>query len=477
MKPVAEAPPPAAAPLRLVEGPRGLPFLGTGLDFTRDPLRFLEKTRARYGDFVHLPMSRLSTYLCSDPGLAEQVLVTDAKHYGRDQLTLFLRELLGGGLLTSEGDLWLRQRRLSQPAFHRDRLAAYGERMVESARRHAQALPIGTALDVHERLMQLTLDIVSRALFSADVSEHIAVVGEAMEVFMARYADPLLMLFPRLGQVGFLPSNRRFREQRARVDRVLYDLIAQRHRCDSAGDDLLGLLLAARDEDGSRMSDEQLRDEVVTLFLAGHETTALALTYALQLLAKNPEVEARLVAEIDEVLAGPEPGAGSGPRDPTAADLPRLRYCEAVILESMRMYPPAWILSRAVREPVSLGGALLPKDALVWIPQWLLHRDPRWFPEPSCFRPERWLAEAGPQQSSEGLRKRLPRCVYMPFGAGQRMCIGNSFAMMEAVLILATWLARLRFEVVLQPLELLPSVTLRPRTGLRAKVHRRRDPS
>lgn len=473
MKPVAQGSPPAAAPLRLVEGPRGLPFLGTGLDFTRDPLRFLEKTRARYGDFVHLPMSRLSTYLCSDPGLAEQVLVTDAKHYGRDQLTLFLRELLGGGLLTSEGDLWLRQRRLSQPAFHRDRLAAYGERMVESARRHAAALPIGTALDVHERLMQLTLDIVSRALFSADVSEHIAGVGEAMEVFMARYADPLLMLFPRLGQVGFLPSNRRFHEQRRRVDRVLYDLIAQRHRCDSAGDDLLGLLLAARDEDGSRMSDEQLRDEVVTLFLAGHETTALALTYTLQLLAKNPEVEAKLVAEIDEVLAAPGPGAAGAPRDPTTADLPKLRYCEAVILESMRMYPPAWILSRAVREPVSLCGALLPKDALVWIPQWLLHRDPRWFPEPRSFRPERWLAEAG----EEGLRKRLPRCQYMPFGAGQRMCIGNSFAMMEAVLILATWLAHLRFEVVLQPLELLPSVTLRPRSGLRAKVHRRRDPT
>lgn len=465
----AEGPPAAAAaapaPLRLVEGPRGLPFLGTGLDFTRDPLRFLEKTRARYGDFVHLPMARLSTYLCSDPGLAEQVLVTDAKHYGRDQLTLFLRELLGGGLLTSEGDHWLRQRRLSQPAFHRERLAAYGERMVESARRHAEALPLGTACDVHERLMQLTLDIVSRALFSADVSEHIPVVGAAMEVFMQRYADPLLMLFPRLGKVGFLPSNRRFHEQRARVDRVLYDLIEQRHRDTSSGDDLLGLLLAARDEDGSRMSDEQLRDEVVTLFTAGHETTALALTYALQLLAKDPAVEAKLVAELDEVLAGRDPLV------PTTADLPKLRYCEAVILESMRMYPPAWILSRAVREPVSLGGALLPKDALVWIPQWLLHRDPRWFPEPREFRPERWLAEAG----EEGLRRRLPRCVYMPFGAGQRMCIGNNFAMMEAVLILATWLAQLRFEVVLQPLELLPSVTLRPRSGLRAKVHKRNN--
>lgn len=472
MKPVAQAPVDAHAaapePLRLVEGPRGLPYLGMGLDFTRDPLRFLEKMRARYGDFVHLPMARLSTYLCCDPGLAEQVLVTDAKYYGRDQLTLFLRELLGGGLLTSEGDHWLRQRRLSQPAFHRDRLASYGERMVESARRHAAALPIGTACDVHERLMQLTLDIVSRALFSADVTEHIAVVGEAMEVFMARYADPLLMLFPRLGKVGFLPSNRRFHEQRARVDRVLYDLIAQRHRGKSSGDDLLGLLLAARDEDGSRMSDEQLRDEVVTLFIAGHETTALALTYALQLLAKNPQVEAKLVEELDLVLAGPERGA---PRDPTLADLPKLRYCEAVILESMRMYPPAWILSRAVREPVTLGGAQLPKDGLVWIPQWLLHRDPRWFPEPRSFRPERWLAEAG----EEGLRKRLPRCVYMPFGAGQRMCIGNNFAMMEAVLILATWLSHLRFEVVLQPLELLPSVTLRPRSGLRAKVHRRND--
>jgi cytochrome P450 len=455
----------SSARAALVEGPRGLPLIGDALSFMRSPLRYMEALH-RTGDFVRVRLAGLDVFQCTDPELVEQVLVTSAKSFGRDLFLLSLRELLGEGLLTSEGDFWLRQRRLSQPAFHRDRIHAYGRMMAERARHFADTLPLDTELDVHARFMELTLDIVARALFSADVSAHIPTVTTAMEVFTARYASKLLMALPRLARLPIWPASRRFAEQVRALDRVLYALIEQRHK--SSGDDLLGLLLAARDEDGSRMSDEHVRDEVVTLFLAGHETTALALTFSLLLLSRHPEAEAALVAELREVL---------GDRPPEPEDLPRLRFTEAVVLEGLRLYPPAWSLGRSVRSPVSLGGVTLLPGQTVWLSPWVMHRDARWFPEPQRFRPERWLqGESGGSGGSggEGLRRRLPRCAYLPFGAGQRMCIGHSFAMTEAVLVLATWAQRFRF-LVREPrrLELLTSVTLRPKGGLRARIERR----
>lgn len=462
------AAPSARAELR--EGPRGLPLVGDALAFMRGPLRYTEALH-RLGDFVHVRLAGLDVFQCTDPELVEQVLVTAARSFGRDPFLLSLRELLGQGLLTSEGDFWLRQRRLSQPAFHRDRIQVYGRMMAERARHFADTLPVGEELDVHARSMELTLDIVARALFAADVSAHIPTVTAAMEVITERYASKLLMALPRLMRLPFWPWSRRFAEQVRALDGVLYALIEQRRT--STGDDLLGLLLSARDEDGSRMSDDQVRDEVVTLFLAGHETTALALTFSLLLLARHPEAEAALVAELRGVL---------GDRPPEPEDLPRLRFTEAVVLESLRLYPPAWSMGRSVRSPVALGGVTLVPGQTVWLSPWVMHRDPRWFPEPLRFRPERWLEGEGPGTSGagaptgsgEGLRRRLPRCAYLPFGAGQRMCIGHSFAMTEAVLVLATWAQRFRF-LVREPrrLELLTSVTLRPKGGLRARIEPR----
>ena len=252
------------------------------------------------------------------------------------------------------------------------------------------------------------------------------------------------------------PGNRRFRRAKAEIDAVMYDTIARRRAGEKAGDDLLSRLLAARDEDGSRMSDRQLRDELVTLFLAGHETTALALSYSFYLLAQHPDAEARLAAELDEVLQG---------KPPTAADVPRLRSTEWVIKESMRLYPPATSIGREAVCDTEIGGYFVPKGAQVSPVQWVVHRDARWFDDPEAFKPERW---------DNDLARRLPRCAYFPFGDGPRVCIGNQFAIMEAVLVLAT--VAQRYRLALAPgfqLELLPSVTLRPKHGVSMVIQER----
>jgi cytochrome P450 len=446
-----------ARPAR-VPGPRGLPYLGVALDYVRDPLAYLLRARERYGTgVVHLPMGPVSFYFVNEPELVEKVLVTDHRDYQKD---IYLRrlgeDLLGQGLLTSEGDFWRRQRRLAQPAFHKERIAAYAALMVEEAERLAatlRAAPSGERRDVHADLMRMTLAIVTRTLFSTDGSAAADDVGRALEVVMHRFADPLVAMFPRLGRLP-LPANRRFRAARARLDEIVYGFIRQRRVEAAERPDLLGMLLAARDEDGGAMSDRQLRDELITLFLAGHETTALALSYTLYLLAQHPAAERRLHAELDEVLSGP----------PTAEDLPRLRFTECVVLESMRLYPPAWAIGREALREVELGGHRLPAGAQVAMAPWVMHRDARHFPEPDAFRPERW---------EDGLARRLPRYAYYPFGGGPRLCIGREFAMLEAVLSLASLARQVRVRALPTPLRFIPSVTLRPRDPMWATFERR----
>jgi cytochrome P450 len=278
-------------------------------------------------------------------------------------------------------------------------------------------------------------------------------VGAAVDAIMDHYANPLVQLVSSYHRLP-LPGNRRFREAKRRLDAILYPIIAQR-RADGGADrgDLLSMLLSAQDQDGTRMTDLQLRDELMTLFLAGHETTANALAWTFFLLSNSPEVDARLGDEIRTVLGGRAPGL---------ADIPRLAYVEHVVTESLRLYPPAWAIAREAIEPLDLRGFHIAKGTQVWISQWVAHRDPRFFDDPDVFRPERW---------ADGLAKRLPKFAYFPFGGGPRFCIGNAFAMMEATLLLATLTQRFRFEVApgarVVPY---PSITLRPRYGLEMRV-------
>jgi cytochrome P450 len=404
------------------------------------------------GPVVYLPIPSFPTYLVADPELIEHVLVRDHRKYRKDVTTRLLSPFLGNGLLTSEGDFWRRQRRLAQPAFHHQRIASYGRTMVMNASREIANWGDVEKRNIHADMMRLTLGIVSETLFGADARTESDRVSEAIDVFMERTLG--------IGGTGLnfpgvipTPGNRRFARARAELDRVLFALIRRRRASRDDRGDLLALLLAAQDDAGARMTDRQLRDECVTMFVAGHETTALALTFALHLLSHHPDVERALHEELDRALAG---------RLPDLAGLESLKLTKAIIQETLRLFPPAYGIGREALEDTSLGPYDVPKGTQVLFWQYAVHRDPSWFERPEAFEPGRWLA---------GLEERLPRFAYFPFGGGPRVCIGNTFAMVEAVLVLAVIASRFRVES-LEPLDvpLAPSVTLRPRGGLRARV-------
>ncbi|MCB9565913.1 MAG: cytochrome P450 [Myxococcales bacterium] len=418
----------------------------------RDPLN-LGLELARHGPIVTFPLLGLTFYVLNDPALIDEVLVKRHHDFAKDTFTRRLSDFLGEGLLTGEGEPWKRQRRLIQPAFHRRRIAGYAAVMSRLAAEHVERWGDGEVLDVHHAMMELTLAIVGETLFGADVEAATPAVSEAIELVMARYAgDPITVLLPLWVP---LPGNRRLRAAVARLDEVLLGMIRARREEGRADDDLLALLLAAEDEDGTRMDERQIRDECATLFLAGHETTALTLSYALFLLAQRPDVQDRLAVEVDAL----------GERPAGLDDLPRLVACEQVIKESLRLYPPAWSIGRGALREVEVGGYTLPKGAQVALFQWALHRDPERFPDPEAFRPERWTPE---------FERALPRHAFVPFGGGPRICIGNVFAMTEAVLVLAAIVRRFRVALAQPPhLDLTPSITLRPTHGVRLAVARR----
>ena len=434
----------------LPRGPKGHVLLGSLPEFRRDVLGFFAACARDYGDVVPIRVPRRRLVLLSHPDLIEEVLTAHARRTSKTALLQTLRTVLGNGLLLSEGDTWLRQRRLIQPAFHRQRIAAYGDVMAAFADRAMAHWKDGETRDVHADMMAVTQAIVAKTLFDADVSGGAWDVGQALHVLMEDFSRTRTRVF-RLPT--FVPTPTRLRTRRAveRLDRLVYGIIAARRASGEDRGDLLSLLLQAQDaDDGSRMTDQQARDEIMTLFLAGHETTAVSLSWTWYLLAQHPEVEARLVDELRSVLGG---------RWPTVADLPRLRYTEMVVTESMRLYPPAYTITRRVVEPPLTVGphAIAPETVLV-MSQWVVHRDRRWFDEPGAFQPDRW---------EHDLAKRLPRYAYFPFGGGPRLCIGNTFALMEATLLLATIAQRFRFRLApgaaVTPML---SVTLRPAEGL-----------
>ena len=450
-------PPPAAmsAPVVASAPPQHWLF-GHFRTFRRDPLAFLSACARDHGDLVPLRFAHRRALLVSDPRLIAEVLTVRHRSFRKHFALRLARPALGDGLLLSEGEAWLRHRQLMQPAFRAERLAAYAALMAGHAATQVAGWRDGATIDLHRELMELTARIVTHCLFGSplaggndDASDAHAAMAVLTDSFKARLdrVVPLPMFLPT-------PGNLRFRRGMARLDELIAGIIARR-RAGPQRSDLLQALLDARDQAGGPgLDDRQLRDELVTLFVAGHETTANALTWAQWLLAAHPQAEQRLAAEVAGVLQG---------RTPEAGDVARLPYCAQVVDEAMRLMPPAWIIGREALADVPLGGRTVRRGTTVLMSQWVVHRDPRWYAEPDAFRPERW---------AEALAERLPACAYLPFGGGPRHCIGAGFARMEMVLLLATMAGRCR--LALAPgavVEAVPTITLRPRHGLPMSVH------
>jgi len=433
-------------------GPAGSLGLRNLYRFSTNSLGFLTSLKDQYGDIVRLKLMGKPWFLISHPKDIESVLVKHGKVMVRDEYVTILERTLGLGLLTSDGELWKRQRRLMASAFTPKKIRGYGEAMARVTDRGLDPWRDGAEINLHEEMSRITMEVVAEVLFGAGISEtDVVKVREAMEVINDFYANSPEAITKLPAWVP-TPRNLRMKKAIETIDALLYRIIADRRASGEMKDDLLSTLLAAHDDEGVGMSDKQLRDEAVTLFLAGHETTALALSHTLYALSKYPDVRRRMQAEIREVI---------GDRLPTAADVKSLVYTGYVLKESMRLYPPAWTTGREAAEDVQIGDTFVPKGAQILLSQWVVHRDPRWFPNPEAFDPDRW--EAGSD---------LPRFAYFPFGGGSRVCIGNHFAMMEATLLITIMMQR--FELDLLPGERLsfaPSVTLRQQgPGLRARL-------
>ncbi|MDP9362486.1 MAG: cytochrome P450, partial [Acidobacteriota bacterium] len=401
-------------------------------------------------------VGRQQIFLFNHPDLIRELLVSQHRSFHKSRVLQRSKIIFGEGLLTSEEEIHKRQRRLVQPAFHRERIARYAEVMIDRAARVRECWRDGEVLDIHHEMMGLTLSVVAKTLFDADVDEDADEIGRALTSLVDLFPtlmNPLANLLRKLP----LPRTMRFRRALERLDRTVYAIIDERRKSRDDRGDLLSMLLLALDEegDGGGMTDRQLRDEAMTLFLAGHETTANALAWTWYLLAKNPTVLDALHRELDAVL---------GDRPPVPADYIRLPYTEMVVAESMRMFPPAWAVSRLAVEDVMIGEWLVPRGAVVVASQAVTHRDPRWWPDPDRFDPLRFTAEA---------KTARPKLAYFPFGAGPRICIGEGFAWMEAVLILATLAQRWRLELISRDVQPQASITLRPKGGIRMRAGRR----
>lgn len=409
-----------------------------------------------YGDIAYFKLGPQHVFMVSGPEYIRQILVTDQNNFTKSRALQRAKVLLGEGLLTSEGAAHLRQRRLVQPAFHRPRLIGYSRVMTDCAVRTRERWHDGETLDIAPEMMRLTLAVVGKTLFSADVESEAAEIGEALTAILHMF-NLLMMPFSEYLEKLPLPSVRRFEKARARLDQTIYGMIAERRASGEDRGDLLSMLLLAQDEEGTGgLSDQQVRDEALTLFLAGHETTSQALMWTWYLLSQNPDCERRLHEEVDRVLGG---------RAPEFDDMPQLRYTEMVLAESMRLYPPAWAIGRKSIQPFELAGYTIPKGAIVIVSPYVTQRHAGLFPDPESFDPERWTPEA---------RDARPKFSYFPFGGGARTCIGERFAWMEGTLALAAIAQKWRLRLVPgHRVEPLPLITLRSKHGMKMTVEAR----
>lgn len=443
-----------ASPLGTPPGPGALSLLGALPEFRKDPTGFLLQTAREYGDVSSFRLGLRRAYLVNRPDLIEEVLVHGTRYFTKSPILQRARSLLGDGLLTSEGDFHLRQRKAIQPAFYRERLASYAATMVACGERLNARWEDGASIDVHEEMMRVTLSIVGLTLLGLDIEKDAPDIGEALTDVLATFDAMLSPFAALLTQMPLTRSAKRALSAGRFLDSTILRLIRQRRETGKISEDLLGTLIQAVEE-GERMTDQQVRDQALTLMLAGHETTAVALTWTWYLLSQNPAVEERFRDELRSVIAD---------RAPTWDDVPNLIYTERVLAESMRLYPPAWSIARTARSQFRLFNYLVPKKAICIMSPYAMHRHPRFWPNPEKFDPDRWTPEA---------RERRPKFAYFPFGGGPRTCIGERFAWTEGILLLATIGRKWRLHHVQgQPVEVHPQITLRPRNGMPMTLER-----
>ncbi|WP_224450609.1 cytochrome P450 [Haloprofundus salilacus] len=437
----------------LPPGPDGLPVVGSAVASIRGGLDFSERMAREYGDIVHWEEPRGHVYQLNHPDDIEHVLVQNNQRYEKGEgFQKVLGPLLGNGILNSEGEEWRRNRRLVQPSFHPDRIQVYAGMMTDLTATMLEAWDDGETFSIHDEMMELTLRIVTKALFGVDIDEYVDEIESAINAFLPATSSLPNVLLP--ADVP-LPSRRRMAKARETLDRVVDGIVRQKKR--SPGEhDVISMLLEARDEQGNPLGENQIRDEAITLLTAGHETTAVSLTYTVFVLAQHPKVEAKLVDELDRVLDGDRP---------TMADVPNLTYTERIVKESMRLYPPVPRIVRESVQPDVIGGYRVPTGSQIMMNQWVVHRDSRWYDDPLAFEPERWTGE---------FERSLPRLAYFPFAAGPRRCIGDRFAMLEARLILAMLYQQYHFELVSdRSIEVVPTVTSRPKEVIVVTIHER----
>lgn len=446
----------AKAPF-LPPGPKGLPVVGSLFDYFKNILGFLTRISEDYGDVVYYKLGSRKMYLLNDPEDIKDVLITNNRNFEKSRALKRSKIILGEGLLTSEGEFHVKQRRTIQPVFHHKRIKSYGDVMAEYASRLGEDWKNGTVVDIHKEMMKLTLYIVSKTIFDSDMESDSEEIGQCLTDLVTLFP---VMIFPYSEYLDNLPlpANKRFFAAKDKLDSIIYGLIEERKANPGEKTDLLSMLLEAEDEEagGQRMSDEQVRDEAMTLFLAGQESTANSLVWTWYLISSHPEVERKIHEEVDSVLGG---------RLPSLDDLGKLSYTQNVFKEALRLYPPAWALARHVKEDYEVGGYTIPAGADIFISQYVVHRDPRLYREPQRFIPERWEIEE---------TKDLPRFAYFPFGGGPRRCIGEPFAWMEGVIIIATIASKWKMRVVPhQKVEPEPLITIRPKGGLRVILEKR----
>jgi cytochrome P450 len=425
-----------------------------------DPIPLFEHLHARFGPIAcYRFMGKLMVFV-NDPEWINEILVNQVGSFVKERTLRRMKILLGEGLITSDDPIHMRQRRIAAPAFHRQRIAGYAEQIATAAVTMRDSWRDGEELDISAAMMRLSLQIIARTLFDQEVTPEVLSVADEVNAIMRLYN--FLVVFPKLESFLHwpIPGIVQFRRSRARLDAIVHRMIAQRRALNreelEQRGDLLSMLIAAQDIDASRMSDEQVRDEALTIFLAGYETVANSLAWTWYLLSQNPEARERMEREINEVL---------GARTPTLEDLPSLRYTEMVFAESMRLYPPAWAMARQATKPVQLGEYRLPPGTHIFFSQYVVHRSPELWDDPLAFRPERHTPEA---------KAARPRFAYFPFGGGRRQCIGEGFSWMEGVLALATIAQRWRLEFMSRfPVVTQAKITLRPKYPIMMRVHAR----
>jgi cytochrome P450 len=452
-------------------------------EFIHNPIETLMDIAYTYGDIAHFKFGRQHVYLINNPHYIEDILIRNYKNFKKSRGLQVSKRLLGEGLVTSEGEYHDRQRRIIQPAFHPNLIKGYADIMTTYAINMCQRWEDGITLDIHKEMIHVTSAIISKAVLGSDIkSEEGDQVGDAL-LTCAEYFNRLLMPFGELiERIPVLPINKGFQAAKKKLDSIVYSMIKEHRDNESKGvssqGDLLYTLLQAQDAEAAigRMTDSQLRDEVMTIFLAGHETTANALTWTFYLLSQNPTVEAKLYEELYSVLGNDKDSSSNNSsstsrskgriRIPTIEDVPKLEYTGKVFRESMRLYPPAWTIGRQVITDYKVDKYVIPAGSIILMSQYVMHRNPRYFSDPDLFYPDRWTKEA---------KSQLPRFSYFPFGGGIRGCVGEPFAWMEGVLLIATicQLWKMHHDDTDHKVELKPLIMLRPKHGMRMKLERR----